>query len=118
MTNDKTQSDYMAQLSAVLHLIPQGSQSFAKSLLRNGQRYDLSDKQMFYVKKLVEDYRPKVEKENITPTPAPKIDNSYLLGHGTEKVLAMFALASQHLQKPKIRLYFGVTDTPDDPFSK
>lgn len=94
-------------LRSILHLVPQSSINFAKSLLRNGDKYDLSDRQMYYVRKLYDDYKPKPVAEYIPPVP---VDNSYMLGHGTDKVLAMFKLAAMHLQKPKIRLYFGETD--------
>lgn len=123
MTNDdnKPQSHYVSTLEAILTGIPASSQNFASSLVRNGKRYILSDKQMFYVKKLISEYAlsnaPKSPDALAAPAPKP-IDNSYLLGRDTSKVLDMFALAANHLQKPKIRLYFGHLSQPEDVFSK
>ena len=106
MTNQK---EALANLRSVLDHIPQSSITFARSLLRNGEKYTLSDKQLYYVNKLWEDYKPVVQ-SIAAPVPITVVDNSYLIGHGTDKVLAMFKIASMHLQKPKIRLYFGEKD--------
>lgn len=113
--SDKTDTQKAAldNLRSVLDSIPQSSITFAKSLLRNGDKYILSDKQLYYVRKLYDDYKPKpvVPIAPATPyIPPVPVDNSFLLGHSTDKVLSMFALAALHLQKPKIRLYFGETD--------
>lgn len=111
--DDKPQAFHLDRLHSVLSSVPQSSQHFANSLLRNGRKYVLSDKQMYWVKKLYNENKPQDPMQ-----PAIPPDNSYLLGRGTDKVLHMFSLAAQHLQKPKIRLYFGQTGKADDIFSK
>lgn len=118
--NNKPQSYHLALLASVLDNIPASSQNFANSLLRNGKRYTLSDKQMFYVKKLYNDNKPQPIGETPAAPAQPKQprDDSYLLGRDTSQVLSMFKLAAMHLQAPKIRLYFGHTEKPDDVFSR
>jgi hypothetical protein len=78
------------ELAAALPILPDSKKSFAASLIEQSGRRGLSEKQLFWVNKLVADAR--------SPTPAPAAVNVGNLSG----ITALFDRAKQHLKSPAI----------------
>jgi Family of unknown function (DUF6011) len=84
-------NDEIAALKAALPKLSQRSQEFANSLLKQAEQYNgvLSEKQMFWVRKLVQDNNQ----------PKPTVDLGDFSG-----VINLFDGAARNLKRPKVRL--------------
>jgi hypothetical protein len=83
-------NDEIEALRAALPTLPQRSKEFAQSLLNQAAQYNgvLSEKQMFWVRKLTE-----------APKPKPTVDIGNVSG-----IISLFEGAAKNLKHPKVRL--------------
>lgn len=90
-----TQREEITTLSTLIGQLPDKDQGFARSLCDQGARKALSEKQMYWVRKLTAQARHEDRKPE-----RPQID----LGGSLAPMLTMFQLAATHLKYPKVRL--------------
>ena len=90
-------------LKAALPLISPKSIGFASDLIRKGYKYGPSDKQLYWIKKLVEDAKPAPVLYNAVAAAAvaPALPT---LVYNAAELFSMFASAAQHLKYPSIEL--------------
>lgn len=86
---DMTQMAKVAELKALLPSLSSKDQVFASSLVSQGERYNLSPKQMYWVDKIISNAK-------VVPVVAAQIDN-------VSGIIALLKRPGERLKYPKIR---------------